>query len=98
MKYMANTISFNTKFGWISATEIGDKITKIEFKRGKSTGKQSKSLRKLKKDLINYFMNKITKIEAPIHFQKNNLKIKIWKEIEKIKKENKKLFRNCKEI
>ena len=86
MKYMANTISFNTKFGWITATEIGNKISKIEFKKGKSSIKQSKSLKKLKKDLINYFMNKITKIEAPIHFQKNSLKIKIWKEIGKIKK------------
>ena len=28
---MKNTISFNTKFGWISATEINKKITKIQF-------------------------------------------------------------------
>jgi len=26
---MENTISFNTKFGWISATETNNKITKI---------------------------------------------------------------------
>ena len=29
---MENTISFNTKFGWISATEMNGKITKIQFR------------------------------------------------------------------
>ena len=30
---MKNTISFNTKFGWVSATEIDNKITKILFQK-----------------------------------------------------------------
>ena len=30
---MENTISFNTKFGWISATELNNKITSIQFNR-----------------------------------------------------------------
>ena len=41
---MENTISFNTKFGWISATEINNKITKVQFKRKKRAGKKSKNL------------------------------------------------------
>ena len=41
---MKNTISFNTKFGWISATEIDKKITKIQFNKGKKTGAPSKKL------------------------------------------------------
>ena len=46
---MENTISFNTKFGWISATEIDNKITKIQFNKEKNKGKNSKNLRILKK-------------------------------------------------
>ena len=42
---MENTISFNTKFGWISATEINNRITKIQFCRKKELGKKSKNLK-----------------------------------------------------
>jgi len=43
IEYMENTISFNTKFGWISATEINNKITKIQFRREKVLGKKAKT-------------------------------------------------------
>ena len=45
---MENTISFNTKFGWITSTEINGKITKIQFKKCKSKGYLSKNLIKVK--------------------------------------------------
>ena len=32
---MQNTISFHTKFGWISASEINNKITKVQFGKKK---------------------------------------------------------------
>ena len=32
---MENTISFNTKFGWISATETNNKVTRISFSKQK---------------------------------------------------------------
>ena len=48
---MENTISFNTKFGWISATEINNKITKIQFCREKVLGKKSKNLKTIKKKI-----------------------------------------------
>ena len=49
---MENTISFNTKFGWISATETNDKITIIQFSKRKNEG----------------FVSKNLKNEAPGHF------------------------------
>ena len=51
---MKNTISFNTKFGWISATEEGSKITKILFAKTKNEGFPSKNLRRVKKKYISF--------------------------------------------
>ena len=47
---MKNTISFNTKFGWVSATEINQKITK-EFSLTKPQNQEDfqKILKILKK-------------------------------------------------
>ena len=42
---MENTISFNTKFGWISASEKDNKITKIQFKRVRIKGNFTKNLK-----------------------------------------------------
>ena len=57
---MENTISFNTKFGWITAKEINDKITKIQFKKENLEVFSSKVLKKLKKNFIYILKGKIT--------------------------------------
>ena len=61
---MENTISFNTKFGWITSTEINGKITKIQFKKCKSKGYLSKNLIKVKKKLKIIFPWKSCKITS----------------------------------
>ena len=55
---MENTISFNTKFGWISATETKGNISRIQFRKEKSKGSSSKNLKLLERNLIAYFQSK----------------------------------------
>ncbi len=83
---MQNTISFNTRFGWITATEYKNTITEVRFKKGKNIGKKSKHLVVFKKNIYNYFNSKINKIKSPIKIIGNNSQKKIWKNILKIKK------------
>ena len=83
---MENTISFNTKFGWISATEINNKISKIQFHKEKRKGNTTKNLKILKNDFISYFRYKKKQIKAPIKVSGNTIQKKIWNELKKIKK------------
>ena len=83
---MEITISFNTKFGWISATEINNRITKIQFCRKKEFGKKSKNLKNIKKKIISFFQKKTNKLDAKILFNGNPIQKKIWRELKKIKK------------
>ena len=80
---MKNTISFKSKFGWISASEKNNKILSVSFARSNNRGK-SISLKKLKKNLNNYFSKKTKKINSNILMEGSNLQIKIWKELIKI--------------
>lgn len=81
---MIKTISFFSRFGWISAVEEKGKIKKIKFSKMKSFGK-SKTLTKFKNNLINFFSHKTNIIKAPMKLDGNPLQKKIWKEIIKIK-------------
>ena len=81
---MKNTISFNTKFGWISATETNDKITIIQFSKRKNEGFVSKNLKNLKKNLFLYFNGKLKKIDVPILITGKSIQKKIWHELRKI--------------
>ena len=83
---MENTISFNTMFGWISATEINNRITKIQFGRKKELGKKSKNLKNVKKKIISFFQKKTNKLDAKILLNGNPVQKKIWRELKKIKK------------
>ena len=58
---MKNTISFNTKFGWISATEINHKITKIQFNKTKNVGVFTKNLKNTSKKSFFLFGREIQK-------------------------------------
>ena len=83
---MKNTISFNTKFGWISATEINEKITKIQFNKAKKTGILSKNLINLRKKFTSYLQGTTKKINIPIKITGNSVQKKIWNELKKIPK------------
>jgi len=80
---MKNTISFKSRFGWISASEKNNKILSISFAKSSNRGK-SILLNKLKKNLINYFSQNTKKINSNVLLEGSNLQIKIWKELIKI--------------
>ena len=80
---MKNTISFKSKFGWISASEKNNKILSVSFAKSNNRGK-SILLNKLKKNLINYSFKKTKKINPNILLEGSKLQIKIWKELIKI--------------
>ena len=80
---MKKTISFKSKYGWISASEKNNKILSISFAKSNNRGK-SILLNKLKKNLNNYFSKKTKKINSNILMEGSNLQIKIWKELIKI--------------
>ena len=80
---MKNTISFKSKFGWISAGEKNNKILSVSFAKSNNRGK-SILLNKLKKNLINYFFKKSKKTNSNILLEGSKLQIKIWKELIKI--------------
>ena len=80
---MKNTISFKSRFGWVSASEKNNKILSISFAKSSNRGK-SILLNKLKKNLINYFFKKTKKINPNILLEGSKLQIKIWKELIKI--------------
>ena len=83
---MENTISFNTKFGWISVKEINGNIVKIQFGKKNQIGKVTKKLKKLKKSINLYFKNKTNRINIKITNRGSPLQKKIWDELKKIKK------------
>ena len=91
---MKNTISFNTKFGWISATEINQKITKIQFIKVKNTGVFSKNLKNLRRYFLAYFQGNIKTLKAPIKIIGNSTQRKIWNELKKIPKGKTKSYGN----
>ena len=80
---MKKTISFKSKYGWISASEKNNKILSVSFVKSNNKGK-SILLNKLKKNLINYFFKKTKKINSNILLEGSKLQIKIWKELIKI--------------
>ena len=62
---MINTISFWTKFGWISASEENDKISCISFGKSKNKGR-SLSLLRFKKNIENYLQKKNKNLDINI--------------------------------
>jgi len=80
---MENTISFNTKFGWISATETKGNISRIQFRKEKSKGSSSKNLKLLERNLIAYFQSK-KELKISIKMNGNSNQKRIWGELKKI--------------
>ena len=80
---MKKTISFKSRYGWISASEKNNKILSVSFVKSNNKGK-SILLNKLQKNLINYFFKTTKKINSNILLEGSKLQIKIWKELIKI--------------
>ena len=79
-----NSLSFKTKFGWISAFEEKNKIVRVKFGKHKCKS-TSKSLIRLKSQ-INFFFNKKNKnIKSKFLIKGNCTQKKIWNELVKIK-------------
>ena len=81
---MKKTISFNSKFGWITACEEKGRITIIKFSKTKNSGR-STILNDFKNDLINFFSRKTKKIKVPCKIEGNLMQKKVWNELKKIK-------------
>ena len=81
---MKKIISFNSKFGWISAVEEKDKITEVKFSKTKNLG-NSLTLKKFKNNINNFFSKKTKTLKAPFKLEGNLLQKQIWIELKKIK-------------
>ena len=81
---MKNVISFNSKYGWITAFEEKGKITEIKFEKTKNSG-YSLVLVNLKKIFTDFFSNKVNNLNFPLDIRGTALQIKIWKELKNIK-------------
>ena len=81
---MKKTISFNSKFGWITAVEEKDKITEVKFSKTKNLG-NSPTLKKFKNNINNFFSKKTKTLKDPFKLGGNLLQKKIWIELKEIK-------------
>ena len=79
-----NSLSFKTRFGWISAFEEKGKIVKIKF--GKNKNKNiSKNLKSLKIKINSFFNKKNKTIKSNFLIEGNTIQKKVWRELTKIK-------------
>ena len=79
-----NSLSFKTRFGWISAFEEKGKIVKIKF--GKHKNKNiSKNLNSLKIKINSFFNKKNRTIKSNFLIEGNTIQKKVWRELTKIK-------------
>ena len=78
-----NSLSFKTKFGWISAFEEKGRIVSIKF--GKYKNKSiSLNLIKLKIKINNFFNKKNKTIKSNFFIKGNSIQKKVWRELIKI--------------
>ena len=80
---MKNIISFNTKFGWITAIEKNGKIIEINFAKKKNFG-NSNILKKLKNNIKQFILKKTKTFNISYQLSGSKLQKKIWKELKKI--------------
>ena len=79
-----NSLSFKTRFGWISAFEEKGKIVKIKF--GKHKNKNiSRNLKSLKIKINSFFNKKNKRIKSNFLIEGNTIQKKVWHELTKIK-------------
>ena len=79
-----NSLSFKTRFGWISAFEEKGKIVRIKF--GKHRNKNiNRNLRTLKIKINSFFNKKNKRIKSNFLIEGNTIQKKVWHELTKIK-------------
>ena len=83
-KNKKNIISFKSKYGWVSATEYNGKLIELNFKNKKINNKNI-LLKKLKKNINNYFLNKTRKINVQYELIGTKIQKRVWDEIKKTK-------------
>jgi len=79
-----NSLSFKTRFGWISAFEEKGKIVRIKF--GKHRNKDiNRNLKTLKNKINSFFNKKKKRIKSNFLIEGNSIQKKVWHELTKIK-------------
>ena len=80
---MEKVLSFNSNFGWISITENNGNIKSVSFNKSNNID-NFKKLIKLKKEIINYFLNKNKTFNTNVELLGTKLQVQIWNELKKI--------------
>ena len=79
-----NSLSFKTRFGWISAFEEKGKIVRIKFGKLRNKG-INRNLKTLKNKINNFFKKKKKRIKSNFLIEGNTIQKKVWHELTKIK-------------
>ena len=76
-----NSLSFKTRFGWISAFEEKGKIVRIKFGKHRNKG-INRNLKTLKNKINSFF---IKRIKSNFLIEGNSIQKKVWHELTKIR-------------
>ena len=79
-----NSLSFKTRFGWISAFEEKGKIVRIKFGKHRIKG-INRNLKTLKNKINSFFNKKKKRIKSNFLIEGNSIQKKVWHELTKIK-------------
>ena len=79
-----NSLSFKTRFGWISAFEEKGKIVRIKFGKHRNKG-INRNLKTLKIKINSFFNKKNKRIKSNFLIEGNTIQKKVWHELTKIK-------------
>ena len=79
-----NSLSFKTRFGWISAFEEKGKIVRIKFGKHRNKG-INRNLKTLKIKINSFFNKKKKRIKSNFLIEGNTIQKKVWHELTKIK-------------
>ena len=88
---MIRQISIKTKFGWITAFEEKDNITRVKFGKFKNI-LPSNNLKKFRHSLNNFFSKKDKSIKFKYLLKGSVIQKKVWRELNKIKFGNTKTY------
>ena len=88
---MIRQISIKTKFGWITAFEEKDNITRVKFGKFKNI-LPSNNLKKFRHSLNNFFARKNKSIKFKYLLKGSIIQKKVWRELNKIKFGNTKTY------
>ena len=79
-----HSLSFKTRFGWISAFEEKNQIVRIKFGKHDKIS-NTKNLKNLKYSINNFFNKKSNTIKGNFFIKGSKIQKRIWHELTKIK-------------